>query len=71
MCDARSSLPEIYLCHTCSCHEMLTMETPGQVAALRSAIGPSKKLVAVLVHGGTLALSDTTLGALDAVLDAW
>jgi hypothetical protein len=22
---------EIYLCHTCSCHEILRMETPGQV----------------------------------------
>ena len=25
------------------------------VAALRKAIGPSKKLVAVLIHGGTIA----------------
>jgi hypothetical protein len=24
---------EIYLCHTCSCHEILRMETPGQVLA--------------------------------------
>jgi hypothetical protein len=26
----RSILTEIYLCHTCSCHEILRMETPGQ-----------------------------------------
>jgi hypothetical protein len=25
-----SILTEIYLCHTCSCHEILRMETPGQ-----------------------------------------
>ena len=29
----RSVLTEIYLCHTCSCHEILKMETPGQVCA--------------------------------------
>jgi hypothetical protein len=26
----RSILTEIYLCHACSCHEILRMETPGQ-----------------------------------------
>jgi hypothetical protein len=26
----RSILTEIYLCHSCSCHERLRMETPGQ-----------------------------------------
>ena len=41
------------------------------VAALRQAIGPDKPLVAVLIHGGTMALGDATTGALDAVLDAW
>jgi hypothetical protein len=25
-------LTEIYLCHTCSCHGILRMETPGQDA---------------------------------------
>jgi hypothetical protein len=35
-----SILAEIYLCHTCHCHEILRMETPGQVegcARLRAA----------------------------------
>jgi beta-glucosidase len=41
------------------------------VAALRAAIGPTKKLVAVLIHGGTMAFPNATLDALDAVLDAW
>ena len=41
------------------------------VAALRKAVGPSKKLVAVLIHGGTIAFKNETLDALDAVLDAW
>eukprot|EP01047_Picozoa_sp_COSAG01_P078038 COSAG01_NODE_14273_length_1474_cov_1.242182_1_plen_243_part_10 len=27
----RSTLTEIYLCHACSCHEILRAETPGQV----------------------------------------
>jgi hypothetical protein len=31
-------LADIYLCHTCSCHEILRMETPGQVAADRKAV---------------------------------
>jgi hypothetical protein len=31
----RSILTEIYRCHTCSCHEVLRMETPGQAAATR------------------------------------
>ena len=43
----------------------------AMVAALRKAIGPDGKLVAVLIHGGSMAFSDETLGALDAVLDAW
>merc|ERR1711995_246723 len=41
------------------------------VAALREAMRPGAKLVAVLVHGSAIALDDATLGALDAVLDAW
>ena len=41
------------------------------VAALRKAIGPNKKLIAVLIHGGTMAFPNSTLDALDAVLDAW
>ena len=41
------------------------------VQALRAAIGPSKKLVAVLIHGGTMAFTNQTMDALDAVLDAW
>jgi hypothetical protein len=28
-----SILTEIYLCHTCFCHEILRMETPGQATA--------------------------------------
>jgi beta-glucosidase-like glycosyl hydrolase len=30
---SRSILTEIYLCHPCSCHEILRMETPGQVTS--------------------------------------
>ena len=41
------------------------------VAALRAAMGPDKPLIAVLIHGGTMALGDAVTGALDAVLDAW
>eukprot|EP01047_Picozoa_sp_COSAG01_P023363 COSAG01_NODE_1412_length_10404_cov_48.915478_3_plen_91_part_00 len=26
-------MADIYLCHTCSCHEILRMETPGQALA--------------------------------------
>ena len=40
------------------------------VRALRAA-APTKPLVAVMVHGGAIALANETLSALDAVLDAW
>ena len=33
-----------------------------------TAIGPTKRLVAVLIHGGSMAFSNETLDALDAVL---
>ena len=47
---------------------------PGQaamVAAVHSALGPGVPLVGLLVHGGAIGFSPTTLGQLDAVLDAW
>jgi hypothetical protein len=28
--------PRFYLCHTCSCHEILRMESPGQAPPLRA-----------------------------------
>eukprot|EP01047_Picozoa_sp_COSAG01_P006649 COSAG01_NODE_243_length_20572_cov_24.956137_21_plen_209_part_00 len=34
----RSILTEIYLCRTCSCHEILRMETPGQATSRRSQL---------------------------------
>jgi hypothetical protein len=37
----RSVLTEIYLCHTCSCHERLRMETPGQVG--RPPVGDERR----------------------------
>jgi hypothetical protein len=33
-----SILTDIYLCHTCSCHEILRMETPGQGGLPRARI---------------------------------
>jgi hypothetical protein len=30
-------LTEIYLCHACSCHEILRTETAGQAAEARAA----------------------------------
>jgi hypothetical protein len=33
----RSILTEIYICHTCSCHEILRADTPGQAAARSGA----------------------------------
>jgi beta-glucosidase len=42
----------------------------GLVLALRNALGPSKRLVGLLIHGGTLSL-DSTLSSFDAVLSAW
>ena len=35
----RSISTDIYLCRTCSCQEMLRMETPGQEAAARGHAG--------------------------------
>jgi hypothetical protein len=37
----RSILTEIYLCHACSCHELLRMETPGQVNFTETDVLPS------------------------------
>jgi hypothetical protein len=34
----RSILTEIYLCHACSCHEILRMEMPGQVSMAVEAL---------------------------------
>jgi hypothetical protein len=31
-------LTEIYLCHTCSCHEILRVETPGQARGLAERV---------------------------------
>jgi beta-glucosidase len=41
------------------------------VLDVRASLGKGKKLVAVLIHGGAVALDDETLGALDAVVDAF
>jgi len=40
------------------------------VKALRAA-NPSRPLVAVLVHGGTISFDDDLMQALDAIVDAW
>jgi hypothetical protein len=51
----RSTLTEIYLCHTCSCHEILRTETPGQVlsrAAMRD--GAERALQCVVLRTATL-----------------
>eukprot|EP01047_Picozoa_sp_COSAG01_P058857 COSAG01_NODE_6991_length_3401_cov_3.070000_4_plen_196_part_00 len=51
---SRSMLTEIYLCHTCSCQEILRMETPAQArqshakasastAAARPAVAPPRR----------------------------
>jgi beta-glucosidase len=49
--------------------------TEGQkdlVKALRAAnMNPRKPIIAVLLHGGTIAFGDDVLNDLDAVLDAW
>jgi hypothetical protein len=37
----RSILTEIYLCHACSCQEILRVETPGQVSLSGGAVGLS------------------------------
>jgi hypothetical protein len=39
-----SILTEIYLCHTCSCHETLRMETPGQGEAPARGVGAGAAL---------------------------
>jgi beta-glucosidase len=44
---------------------------PALVAAVRAAMRPGVPLIGVLVHGGALCLDPATLGALDALLDAW
>ena len=41
------------------------------VLAARASLGPSKIMIAVMIHGGAVALDDETLGALDAVVDAF
>ena len=55
-------------------HDRDAIELPGRQAdlvhALRIALGPSKKLIGLLVHGGTLALGSAA-SELDAILSAW
>eukprot|EP01094_Clydonella_sp_ATCC50884_P013034 TRINITY_DN2330_c2_g1_i5.p1 TRINITY_DN2330_c2_g1~~TRINITY_DN2330_c2_g1_i5.p1 ORF type:complete len:654 (+),score=198.47 TRINITY_DN2330_c2_g1_i5:97-1962(+) len=55
-------------------HDRSSIELPPNqyelVARLREAAGPSTPLVAVLVHGGTIALKSLP-DQLDAILDAW
>jgi hypothetical protein len=46
----RSTLAEIYLCHACSCHELLRAETAGQVlAGLRTSRGVSLHQILALL----------------------
>eukprot|EP01047_Picozoa_sp_COSAG01_P055604 COSAG01_NODE_6209_length_3793_cov_40.520032_2_plen_284_part_00 len=40
-----SFVTEIYLCHTCSCHEILRVDTPGQVQAWHRAYWDGEKQV--------------------------
>jgi hypothetical protein len=54
-----SILTEIYQCHTCSCHEILRMETPGQVDAL---------VASVLSRDGRLTVGMVGVGAVFAAL---
>ena len=54
-------------------HDRISIELPGQQAALVSAIraaNPTKCIVGLLVHGGTLALGKAG-DDLDAILSAW
>ena len=56
-------------------HDRTTCALPGMqpalVAAVKAAMAPGVPLVAVLVHGGAFCIDPVTLGAFDAVLDAW
>ena len=60
---------------TCECegNDRKVIELPAGQAAMVAAMKEASKgpLIGVLVHGGTIAFSEATLGALDAVLDAW
>ena len=60
---------------TCECegNDRKVIELPAGQAAMVAAMKKASKgpLIGVLVHGGTIAFSEATLGALDAVLDAW
>jgi beta-glucosidase len=41
------------------------------VMAVRNKVGPKKKIIAVLIHGGAIAFDDETLDALDGIIDAF
>eukprot|EP00945_MAST-04E_sp_MAST-4E-sp1_P005245 g5245.t1 len=41
------------------------------VMTVRQKVGPKKKIIAVLIHGGAIAFDEETLGALDAIVDAF
>ena len=41
------------------------------VLEIRDSLGEDKKLIAVLIHGGALALDDETMQALDGIVDAF
>jgi hypothetical protein len=47
----RPILTEIYLCHACSCQEILMLETPGQVLARPDRRAPSHAPGSVLLRG--------------------
>ena len=49
----------------------LPLGQQSMVAALRAAMPRATPLICLLIHGGAIALGNATLGACDAVLDAW
>jgi hypothetical protein len=53
----RSILTEIYLCHTCSCHEILRLETPGPPALTKHA-KPKKPFYALKKLSGIQCLDE-------------
>jgi len=56
------------------CWDRTSVELPANVSALILGLrkaNPNATLVAVFIHGGTFALPPATLGAFDAILDAW
>ena len=49
----------------------LPVSQKSLVMAVRNKVGPTKKIIAVLIHGGAIAFDDETLNALDAIIDAF